>query len=81
MIWSLIKLVFGVCFLFSMFLGNCFTWILCFKWNNDLFVLFFTDKEDGEDGVQYYYKGNILAWAFKIKKLADSSFDLKNKIK
>lgn len=81
MIWSLIKLVAGVIILFTMLIGNCLTWLFNFHWDKNLFTLFFTDKNDGEEGIQYYYHGNVLAWAFKIKRLADDSFDMKNRHK
>ena len=73
MIWSLIKLVFGSLFLAIMFIANCLTWLVNFTWNKQMFVLFWTDKTES---IQYYYNGNVLAWAFRVKKLADSSFKI-----
>jgi hypothetical protein len=76
MIWSIIKLLFGCIALVLITMANCITWFLYFGWNKELYVLFWTDRAAN---IQYYYKGNVLAWAFKVRRLADSSFDITKK--
>lgn len=76
MIWSLIKLVFGCLLLTIALLGNIFKWLFNFSWDKNLFVLFWTDKEAN---VQYYYNGNVIGWAFHVRRLADSAFDITKK--
>ncbi len=76
MIWSIIKLIFGCLSIIVMTLGNVITWCVYFGWNNELYKLFWTDKEEN---IQYYYNYNIIGWAFQIKRLADSAFDITKK--
>ncbi len=76
MIWSIIKLIVGCCILVVMTIANCVTWLLYFGWNKQFYTLFWTDSEAN---IQYYYNGNVLAWAFRVKRLADSSFDITKK--
>lgn len=77
MIWSIIKLSLGCAYMFGATIANCITWLLYFGWSKDMYTLFWTDKNAN---IQYYYNGNVLAWAFQIKRLADSSFDLTMKV-
>jgi hypothetical protein len=74
MIWSLIKLLAGCVFMLFALLGNIILWLTYFGWNKEYFTFFWTDKEEL---IQYYYHGNILGWAFQVKRLADKKYDLK----
>lgn len=73
MIWSLVKLIFGVLYMLAALIVNSIKWIFYFGWDKQDFQLFWTDKEKN---IQYYYEGNILAWAFQIRRLADSTFNI-----
>jgi len=70
MIWSLIKLSFGIFWLLIVLFSNCVTWLLYFGWDSKMFLLFITDKKEG---IQYFFY-NPVGWAFKIKKLAYNTF-------
>jgi len=75
MIWSVIKLIFALSHIVSATVCNAITWTVYFGWDRDIYQMYWTDKKTN---IQYTYRINAFAWAFRVKRLADSAFDITN---